>query len=276
MQVLSPWKNAEWSIFLFLDHSIIAILFFFLKVYFKAKQDLSINSKGFLIINPRTTLGNSPAADTEFCNSPYLWQIYLIRCPQGAAVSYKAGRKILSHLRKAGHKEKKTKTGVWLILCLPLFMAEELLLTTACLFTESLVCWCMKLGTRFKADIRRPPGIQRTTAPTRHIPPLPLAASGNPALPLMPYNSLNKILLKENKLVLSTSSSGNSNGKSPETCCVYQKESDQKENRKHQPSLYFFFQNSFPWESNTDPVSMKRDLDYIKIFQRGRWVHGLS
>lgn len=190
MQVLSPWKNAEWSIFLFLDHSIIAILFFFLKVYFKAKQDLSINSKGFLIINPRTTLGNSPAADTEFCNSPYLWQIYLIRCPQGAAVSYKAGRKILSHLRKAGHKEKKTKTGVWLILCLPLFMAEELLLTTACLFTESLVCWCMKLGTRFKADIRRPPGIQRTTAPTRHIPPLPLAASGNPALPLMPYNSL--------------------------------------------------------------------------------------
>lgn len=127
MQVLSPWKNAEWSIFLFLDHSIIAILFFFLKVYFKAKQDLSINSKGFLIINPCTTLGNSPAADTEFCNSPYLWQIYLIRCPHGAAVSYKAGRIILSHLRKAGHKEKKKKkqkTSIWLILCLPLFIAE--------------------------------------------------------------------------------------------------------------------------------------------------------
>lgn len=110
MQVLSPWKNAEWSIFLFLDHSIIAILFSFLKVYFKAKQYLPINSKGFLIINPCTTLGNSPAADTEFCNSPYLWQIYLIRCPQGAAVCYKAGRIILSHLRKAGHKEKKKKT----------------------------------------------------------------------------------------------------------------------------------------------------------------------
>lgn len=113
MQVLSPWKNAEWSIFLFLDHSIIVILFSSLKVYFKAKQYLPFNSKGFLIINPCITLGNSPAADTEFCNSPYLWQIYLIRCPQGAAVCYKAGRIILSHLRKAGHKEKKKKNKNW-------------------------------------------------------------------------------------------------------------------------------------------------------------------
>lgn len=89
-------------------------------------------------------------------------------------------------------------------------------------------------------------------------PPFSLAASGNTALPLMPYNSLKKTLLKKNKLVLSVSSSGIINGKSPEkTSCVYQKESDQKENRKHQPSLYFF-QISFPWESNIAPVSMKQ------------------
>lgn len=35
-----------------------------------------------------------------------------------------------------------------------------------------------------------------------------------------------------------------------------------------------FFQISFPWESNTVPVSMKGDLNYIKIFQSGRWVQG--
>lgn len=48
--------------------------------------------------------------------------------------------------------------------------------------------------------------------------------------------------------------------------------SERKQKASAQP--LFFFQNSFPWESNTVPVSMKRDLDYIKIFQSGRWVQG--
>lgn len=39
--------------------------------------------------------------------------------------------------------------------------------------------------------------------------------------------------------------------------CVYQKESDKKGNKKHQPSHYFF-QISFPWDPSIASVSINR------------------
>lgn len=172
-----------------------AILFSSLKSCLKAKRDLPFNEEGFLIINTYSfrkfscSRWSIISLLSECCNIPYLREISdPSRWSHGVALSYRAGRNDFSHLRTAIHKQKNT--GIWLILCLPLLTAEWLLLTTACLFTGSLVCWCMKLGTGFEADIRKHLWIRKTTVPTKHIIPLPLAASGNTAPPPTPYTSL--------------------------------------------------------------------------------------
>lgn len=106
----------------------------------------------------------------------------------------------------------------------------------------------MKLGTRFKADIRRHPGIQSTTAPTRHIPPLPLAASGNPALPLMPYNSLkNKPSCRKTNRCFPCLPVETAMGSHQKLAACIRRNQIRKKTESISPaSFFFFFSDFFP------------------------------